>query len=588
MLGPKQFPSLRSGFSTLLSVALLYVFILALMLLLAIQVLEGVELRQNVVLWVVLAIAVILPVILLVSVGIQFFHLVKGRKHQHPGAGFRLRIVAYFVALVLFASIPQGILSLNFVRVAVSTWFRPDIGQALESGLTLAVEYYQQEAQRLENFSSSEVLRNVLRSALAEPDRSLGLIRQFRPEVDAIQLVNNSGGVEAYFGPEELFYDPGLLLQEADGNLVRVSLQNHDVIRIKVPVPDAQSPQGALLLSLEISPDFEERARSLQSSLVYFSQFAENQPLFSFIVFLFYMLFSMPLMLVTIHASFFFSKEMVRPVLSLEVATKKVAEGDFGYRILSRKPEDLDHLADSFNKMVSELERSRNKLVHSERIAAWKDMAQRLAHEIKNPLTPIKLSAERLMKKYDQEVPEFRDIMAQSVNTIVSEVDRLALMLTEFRNFARLPNPEPVEFQLHDLLGQIRSLYQEYPNIRIDIESVQEDTMIYGDPKQVKQVLGNLIKNSLEAFEGREGRISFGAFPITRSDREYCRIVIEDDGPGVPGGLEIFTPYVTSKQNGTGLGLAIVERIVSDHLGQISYDSSPGKGTRFYLDFPYP
>ena len=588
MIGPKPASTVRTSISTLLSVLFLYGFIVVLMLLLAIQVLEGVELRQNVILWVVLVIAVIFPIVLLVSVAIQFRRLLKERRLQRPGAGFRLRIIVSFIVLVLFASIPQAILSLNFVRVAVSTWFRPDMGEALESGLSLAVEYYQQEARRLETFSSSEVLRNVLRTALTEPDRSVGLIRQLRPEISAIQLVNNAGQLSAYYGADDFFYDPRLLLQEADSRLVRVSLQNHDVIRIKVPVPNAETPQGALLLSLEISPDFEERARSLQSNLVYFSQFSENQSLFSLTVLLFYALFSLPLVLLAILASFYFSNEMVRPVLSLEVATKKVAEGDFGYRILSRRPEELDHLADSFNKMVSELERSRNKLVHSERIAAWKDMAQRLAHEIKNPLTPIKLSAERLKKKYEAGIPDFEVVLGQSVKTIVSEVDRLALMLTEFRNFARLPNPEPVEFQLYPVLEEFQRLYQEYPNIRIDIQGVSQDTIVFGDPKQIRQVLGNLMKNSVEAFDGKDGTISFGAFRISRSDREYCRLVLEDDGPGVEETVEIFTPYVTSKPNGTGLGLSIVERIVSDHLGQISYESAPGEGMRFYIDFPYP
>ncbi len=582
--GRNSSPS-RNSLSGLLAIFLLYGFIVTLMLILSFQLLHGFEFQQNVVLWVVLGIAIMLPVVLVLSVGFQVFKLLVDRRNRRPGAGYRLKMLAGFSILILLAAIPQGILALNFIRTGVSTWFRPDLMYSLEGGLSLAVEYYQQESRRLEDFSQSEIVRNVLRTALDDPDRALGLLMQFRPELAALQLVDNSGLQLGFIGPSAFQYDIRRLLQEPYGRLVRVSLVNRDVIRLKVPVPSAQNPLGALLMSLEISPDFEYRARNLQRSLLYVTQFTENQALFTFGVVIFYGLFSIPLILVAMQVSFFLSNQMVHPIMNLEAATKKVAEGDFSYRILSRRAEDLDHLTTSFNAMISELEKSRNRLVHSERIAAWKDMAQRLAHEIKNPLTPIKLSAERLVKKYDQASPDYGDVLQRSVKTIMNEVDRLDMMLTEFRNFARLPHPEPVEFPLLPMVREFQDLYQNYPNIRIDISGLSDNTMMYGDPKQIRQVLGNLIKNSIEAFQ-YSGSIKLGAFRVSKADREFCRIILEDDGPGLPPDVPIFTPYYTTKPNGTGLGLAIVERIIGDHSGKISYESTPGAGVRFYLDFP--
>jgi len=503
-----------------------------------------------------------------------------------PGAGYRIRILIGFFVLILFAALPQSMLSLNFMRIAVDTWFRPEIGEALEGGLNLAVEYYQQEARRLEDFADSDLLKNVVRGAVSEPGRTLDLIRQLRPELSAIQIVANSGVQLAAYGEPEQLYEPGLLLREAPGRLVRAALENRDVLRIKVLVPSAADAQGALLLSLEIASNFDVRARNLQTNLGYFTQFAANQNLFTFAVLLFYGFFAVPLILVALLVSFYFSDQMIYPIVSLEAATRKVAEGDFSFRILSRRKEDLDVLTTSFNSMVSELERSRNKLVHSERVAAWKDMAQRLAHEIKNPLTPIKLSAERMVWKYNQGAENFGEILTQATSTIITEVDRLALMLTEFRNFARLPNPEPEEFLLLPEIHEVRDLYNEYPNIRIDISGISDDSIIYGDRKQIRQVLENLIKNGIEACS-HEGIIRLGAYKVTKADREYCRIMVEDNGEGIPEGVEIFTPYFTSKETGTGLGLAIVERIVADHGGNIFFETVLHEGTRFYVDFPF-
>jgi len=556
------------------------------MLVLSFQILQGMELQQNPVLWVVLGAAVLLPIILSVSVGIQLFRLVKDQRQKVPGAGYRMRILIGFFVLILFAALPQSMLSLNFMRIAVDTWFRPEIGEALEGGLNLAVEYYQQEARRLEDFADSDLLKNVVRGAVSEPGRTLDLIRQLRPELSAIQIVANSGVQLAAYGEPEQLYEPGLLLREAPGRLVRAALENRDVLRIKVLVPSAADAQGALLLSLEIASNFDVRARNLQTNLGYFTQFAANQNLFTFAVLLFYGFFAVPLILVALLVSFYFSDQMIYPIVSLEAATRKVAEGDFSFRILSRRKEDLDVLTTSFNSMVSELERSRNKLVHSERVAAWKDMAQRLAHEIKNPLTPIKLSAERMVWKYNQGAENFGEILTQATSTIITEVDRLALMLTEFRNFARLPNPEPEEFLLLPEIHEVRDLYNEYPNIRIDISGISDDSIIYGDRKQIRQVLENLIKNGIEACS-HEGIIRLGAYKVTKADREYCRIMVEDNGEGIPEGVEIFTPYFTSKETGTGLGLAIVERIVADHGGNIFFETVLHEGTRFYVDFPF-
>jgi len=568
----------------MLSIFLLYGFIILLMLVLSFQFLQGLEFRQNPLLWVVIGIAVLLPIVLFVSVIYRLLRIIRDRRNHVAGAGYRLRILVGFLVLILFAAIPQSLLTFNFMNIAVNSWFRPEIGVALQGGLDLAVDYYQREARRLEDFVESDIFRNIVRTSITNPFDTLDLLLQVRPELSSIQIIDNSGVQIGAFGPSSMWFSSRSILQEPDGRLVRSALVNHDILRIKQAVPFNEPSQGAILLSIEIARDFDERARALQSSLGYFTQFSENQALFTFSVIFFYGFFSLPLILVAAMLSFYFSDQIIQPILGLETATRKVAEGDFSFRILSRKGEELDGITQSFNTMISELEKSRNKLVHSERVAAWKDMAQRLAHEIKNPLTPIKLSAERLVRKYGAE--NYEEILQQASRVITTEVDRLSQMLTEFREFARLPSPEPELFALEPVILEIASLYADYPNICIDNSGISGNSMVYGDSQQVRQVLQNLIKNAIEACE-YQGTIKLQSFKVTKSARDFCRILVADDGPGIPEGASIFTPYFTTKPTGTGLGLSIVERIVADHGGSIYYESSSGVGTTFYLDFPY-
>jgi two-component system nitrogen regulation sensor histidine kinase NtrY len=576
--------SSSSSFSGMLSIFLLYGFIVLLMLLLSFQFLQGLEFRQNPLLWMVIGIAVLLPLVLVVTVIYRLLRIIRDRKNHVAGAGYRLRILVGFLILILFAAIPQTILTFNFMTIAVNSWFRPEIGQALQGGLDLAVDYYQRESRRLEDFVESDIFRNIVRSGITNPFDTIDLLLQVRPELSSIQIVDNLGVQLVAYGPTTMWFTPGSILQEPDGRLVRSALVNHDILRIKQSIPLNEPAQGAILLSTEIAPEFDERARALQQSLSYFTQFSENQGLFTFSVVFFYGFFSLPLLLMAAMLSFYFSDQIIQPILSLEAATRKVAEGDFSFRILSRKGEELDGITQSFNTMISELEKSRNKLVHSERVAAWKDMAQRLAHEIKNPLTPIKLSAERLVRKYGAE--NYQEILEQASRVITTEVDRLSLMLTEFREFARLPNPEPELFELEPVVQEITSLYEDYPNICIDISGISRNSMVYGDSGQIRQVLQNLIKNAIEACE-YQGTIRLNSYRVTKSTRDFCRILVADDGPGIPEDTMVFTPYYTTKPTGSGLGLSIVERIVADHGGSIYYESAIGVGTTFYLDFPY-
>jgi two-component system nitrogen regulation sensor histidine kinase NtrY len=209
-------------------------------------------------------------------------------------------------------------------------------------------------------------------------------------------------------------------------------------------------------------------------------------------------------------------------------------------------------------------------------------MARVLAHEIKNPLTPIRLSIERLERKYYSSSKDFDQVFGNVKKTIHEEVNNLQMLASEFSQFARLPVARPVNYSIHDQLQEIIKPYQDKAKIILSINA--ESNHISADVDQMKQVFTNLIQNSIQSLGSDNRLIEIE----TSSNTHYIQVMIKDHGQGIdPKDLDkIFEPYFSKREKGTGLGLAIVKRIIEQHDGTITAASEPGAGATFTLIFP--
>lgn len=225
-------------------------------------------------------------------------------------------------------------------------------------------------------------------------------------------------------------------------------------------------------------------------------------------------------------------------------------------------------------------------VIRAQKTAAWREVARRIAHEIKNPLTPIQLSAQRILKKYSEGAEDYPRIVEEGVNTIVSEVATLERLVDEFSRFARMPAVSPVPTDPNAVVESALSLYDGIHigvALRKDLEA--SPPLVLLDADQMKRALINLIDNAVAALEG-QGTITLSTRSIL--EQKLLRIEVADDGPGIsPEDKErLFVPYFSTKRRGTGLGLAIVNRIVSDHNGFIRVEDNRPKGTKFVIDLP--
>ena len=225
-------------------------------------------------------------------------------------------------------------------------------------------------------------------------------------------------------------------------------------------------------------------------------------------------------------------------------------------------------------------------LIRAQKVAAWREVARRLAHEIKNPLTPIQLSAERLRRKLGDVSPPLQELVQECTSTIIGEVESLKGLVDEFSQFARMPAPRAVPTDLHAFLSETLALYDGlFGSVEFERHFDSGVSQVRLDPEQLKRVMINLIDNAIEAM-GRQGTIVIEtARDVSNS---LVRIVVADTGPGIPPAErdKLFLPYYSTKGRGSGLGLAIVRRIVAEHGGNIDVTDNVPTGTRFIIELP--
>ena len=276
--------------------------------------------------------------------------------------------------------------------------------------------------------------------------------------------------------------------------------------------------------------------------------------------------------------SFYF---ITRPLKRLQDATLQLAQGNLAVSIKESKFSPLNDLILSFNKMSQELESNRKILIQAEKDAAWRDMARILAHEIKNPLTPIRLSLERLEMKYASKSKDLDAVFSNVTTVIHEEIDNLQTFASEFSKFAKLPEAEMKHYNVNKQIVEICMPYQT--EFKIDLELEEKLPLLFADKIQVKQILENLIQNSINAAKD-----NFVLKISTDFIDSIINISIKDNGDGIETKdiNEIFKPYFTKSRGGTGLGLAIVKRIIESHGGSITVESQVNVGTTFNLSFP--
>jgi two-component system nitrogen regulation sensor histidine kinase NtrY len=283
------------------------------------------------------------------------------------------------------------------------------------------------------------------------------------------------------------------------------------------------------------------------------------------------------------------ARRVTRRLARLQDAARRVGTGDLKVRVAPTGRDELDELGRSFDRMVAELAETRSRLDYLQKVSAWQEVARRLAHEIKNPLTPIQLAVQELGSKYRGDDAAYRALLGTAQEILHEEITSLRRLVDDFSAFAKLPRVEPAPVDLGAFVTEAVRLHPDWQaTVRVEPSTVPVPALC--DRTLFRRVIANLVENALQAASAA-GRVPDVRLSVeARPDQQRAVLIVDDNGPGVsPADRQrIFHPYITQREGGTGLGLAIVRKVVIDHGGDVTVETAPPplSGARFVVEIP--
>lgn len=516
------------------------------------------------------------------------------------------------VAVVVTAVIPVLVsiwIANSMVKRTAQRFYNPNVGARLDQSLDLYQELASAVKASMRHAATAIAADAALREAAAKGDRAAvreQLKKNFQKYPNLVSLTVVRGEDEKLAS-----FDRGKPLDPAKENKLEVTRPLSDaeiptgeeLPPTDPPEDDAKPPEAPRLIAVFAADKarFEERDEMSQFVAQYerveqTRDYTERSYVYGFAV----------LLGITMLAAFGVGSLFARGVSSrlgqLAEATKRVGAGDLSIRVPSEGNDEIGDLSRAFNRMVGEVENSRARIEYLQRIGAWQEMARRLAHEIKNPLTPIQLAVQEVHRRYDGNDPAFKKLIDTTREIVEDEVGTLRRLVGEFSSFARLPQATLERQDLAEFLREQRERISLVEDEMVDGEVAAtvlprgvelEFTLpdgpadAYFDRQMLRRALLNLIRNAGQAVEGAGKGDGLVRLTVT-SDGDYWVIDVDDNGPGIPPEMRelVFDPYMTTKTEGTGLGLAIVKKIVVEHGGSVSAHESPNKGARIRLRLP--
>ncbi len=463
----------------------------------------------------------------------------------------RWRIIAALIGLALGTTLILALLAQHFLALSLQTNVNVEMGSALTSALSLAKENYDAKKRQLQDIG--QLLS-------APPHRDLNSLHAAFADAGLDDLTLRVSSLE-----------------QIDTDLSQgpvVSKVEDDQLQLVIALPDSQRALTALL-SLEALIDVENAVHTYKHI-----EMAEDDLRTAFLLAFLVAAAGVVLLASVIGVRIGF--EITRPLHALLKGTREMARDNLQYRIPKDRDDEIGLLIESFNQMAQDLVENRRKRLEAEQIAAWREIARRLAHEIKNPLTPIQLAVQQIRDKYSGNDPTYQQFVTNCTEIVTEEVENLRSLVQEFANFARMPS---LSLSPSDLNECVHNVVRLYPDARIHLDLKKYQPALELDAEQMRRVLINLIENALDA-SGKNGQIEIR----TRTSDDTAMLSVIDSGPGVPieDRVRIFQPYVSTKESGMGLGLAVVHSIIEDHGGHISVTDASTGGAQFDLQLPIP
>ena len=526
----------------------------------------------------------------------SFINIYVKNKNNKTGSQTNIKYISLFALFTFIPSLLIAIFSLFIFNFGVQNFFNEQITKAVKNSNEVAQNYLDESKKTVEadsylmsvglNRASSFFYSNI--NTFKNVIKSEKLIRR----IDDVYLIDSSGNIilSETSNPEDNFVIPA----EDDFNRalegLPVVISNNLETQTSVMIKINNLIDTYLYISRDIDTQILKYLNETEEAVDFYYTVESSQFGIKITFAIIYIIVVTLLLFLSTAIAINYATRLTKPIINLISASENISKGQLDTKVPDiETDEEFKLLNKNFNNMIERLKKQQDKLLITERYSAWESVARKLAHEIKNPLTPIQLSIDRLQEKYSNQIGDGKESFISYLDTINRQVKDIENLVNEFSSFARMPSPVIKKIDILQILE--RSILFLKPSLHssISLKKNKNFFFINGDEEQLNRVFINLIKNSDESCiekiaksEDFKGKIDVD---IT-SNNDYISIKLTDNGTGILDTKKIMTPYFTTKKNGTGLGLPIVSKIINEHSGDILISNNKDEGANILISFP--
>jgi len=517
----------------------------------------------------------------------NFYRFYYTGKKNKKGAQTNLKYISIFSLFTVLPSLVVAIFSLFIFNFGIQNYFDKQITKAVNNSFDVAKNYLEESK---ENVLSDVILMSVgLNRAsvfyYSNPKRFKQIMRSEKilRRVDDVYLIDSLGNIlisdvrdisEELAIPNDEEYDQAL---EGKPVFITESLENKTSVMTKL----TSLVDTYLYISRNIDPEILRYLNETEQAVSFYYSVENSQTGIKVTFAIIYIIVVTLLLFLSTSIAITFASRLTKPIINLIGASDSISKGALDVKVPDvETDEEFKQLNQNFNQMIERLKEQQDKLLINERYEAWESVARKLAHEIKNPLTPIQLSIDSLREKYKNKLSNNEKDFEKYLETINRQIKDIEKLVNEFSNFARMPRPILKKLDITNLVNKSLDFIKLTSKNSINLSSKVGEKFINGDEDQLNRVFINLIKNSEESFLDKTQKDpNFkGNIDIEIDDNnDYIVIRLTDNGTGITDTKKVMTPYFTTKKTGTGLGLPIVTKIINEHSGSFSIKNKKDK-----------
>ncbi len=527
----------------------------------------------------------------------NFYRFYYTGKKNKAGSQTNLKYISIFSVFTVMPSLVVAIFSLFIFNFGIQNYFDKQITNAVNNSFDVAKNYLDESKKNVQSdvILMSVGLNNASNLYYSNPKRFQRIMNSEKilRRIDDVYLIDSLGNIlmsnvrditEEFIIPSEEDYDLAL---EGKQVFITNNLENKTTVMTKLN----SLVDTYLYISRNIDPEILRYLNETEEAVSFYYSVENSQTGIKVTFAIIYIIVVTLLLFLSTSIAITFASRLTKPIINLISASQSISKGALDVKVPNIDADDeFRQLNTNFNSMIDRLKKQQDKLLATERYEAWETVARKLAHEIKNPLTPIQLSIDRLREKYSKKISSESEDFEKYLETINRQIKDIENLVNEFSNFARMPRPIFKKINIIEILNRSVDFVKMTSKNKIEIISEYKELLINGDADQLNRVFINLIKNSEEAFldvleknPDFKGKIDIAII----NNNDYIVIRLTDNGTGISDTKKVMTPYFTTKTNGTGLGLPIVNKIINEHSGDFTIQNKGnGKGVNVEIFFP--